>query len=239
MLTTARLVEPEPRPADYPGPMAAEAEHPGSMPARRPDAAQLRISDADRHRVADVLREAAGEGRIDLDELDERLEAAYAAKTYADLVPITADLPAHPTTAPAAPRPANLPASVTHDSSLAILGETRRVGAWLVPPEHRVAAFMGGVRIDLREATFSAAETVITVSAVMAGVDIVVDQSTHVVVEGVGVMGDFSQSRDKVPAELTPDSPVVRVKGFALMAGVSVVRKGAPKTGVRRMLGGG
>ena len=58
------------------------------------DPARLRISDEDRHAVAEVLRHAAGEGRIDLEELDERLEAAYAAKTYGDLVPITADLPA-------------------------------------------------------------------------------------------------------------------------------------------------
>ncbi|MCW2760664.1 MAG: hypothetical protein JWR85_865 [Marmoricola sp.] len=54
---------------------------------------RLRVSDADRHRVAELLREAAGEGRLDIEELDERLEAAYAAKTSADLVPITADLP--------------------------------------------------------------------------------------------------------------------------------------------------
>jgi hypothetical protein len=56
------------------------------------DPSRMRISDADRHRVAEVLREAAGEGRLDLDELDERLELTFAAKTYADLVPITADL---------------------------------------------------------------------------------------------------------------------------------------------------
>ena len=53
----------------------------------------MRISDADRNKVAEVLREAAGDGRIDFDELDERLEATYAAKTYAELVPITHDLP--------------------------------------------------------------------------------------------------------------------------------------------------
>src|SRR5512143_1948384 len=61
----------------------------------RPDPAGMRISDAERHQVAEILREAAGEGRIDLEELDERLEATYAARTYADLVPITMDLPAH------------------------------------------------------------------------------------------------------------------------------------------------
>jgi Domain of unknown function (DUF1707) len=36
----------------------------------------LRASDADRDRVAEVLRQAAGEGRLTLDELDERLDDA-------------------------------------------------------------------------------------------------------------------------------------------------------------------
>ena len=52
----------------------------------------MRISDADRHRVAEVLREAASGRVLELDELDERLELTFSAKTYADLVPITADL---------------------------------------------------------------------------------------------------------------------------------------------------
>jgi hypothetical protein len=66
----------------------------GEIEDRPHDPSLMRISDADRQRVADVLRDAAGEGRIDLDELEERLELAWGAKTYADLVPITADL--HP-----------------------------------------------------------------------------------------------------------------------------------------------
>jgi DUF1707 SHOCT-like domain len=39
------------------------------------DPTRLRISDDERHQVAEVLRQAAGDGRIDLEELDERLEA--------------------------------------------------------------------------------------------------------------------------------------------------------------------
>ena len=70
------------------------------------DPSLLRVSDADRHKVADILRDAAGEGRLEIDELDERLEATYAAKTYADLVPITADLPATAPGAAPQPRPA-------------------------------------------------------------------------------------------------------------------------------------
>jgi hypothetical protein len=54
---------------------------------------ELRASDADRERVAARLRRAYDEGRIDLSEFDERVAAAYAARTYAELSPPTADLP--------------------------------------------------------------------------------------------------------------------------------------------------
>ena len=56
----------------------------------------LRVADADRDRVAERLRRAAGEGRLAPEELEERLEAAFAARTQADLAPLVADLPAEP-----------------------------------------------------------------------------------------------------------------------------------------------
>ncbi|MGP0026089.1 MAG: DUF1707 domain-containing protein, partial [Streptosporangiaceae bacterium] len=64
-----------------------------------PDPKGLRASDRDRDRTAEILREAAGEGRLGMDELDDRLNAVYAAKTYADLEPVIRDLP-HSETAP-------------------------------------------------------------------------------------------------------------------------------------------
>jgi hypothetical protein len=198
----------------------------------RPDPSRLRISDEDRHRVAEVLRLAAGEGRIDFQELDERLEAAYAAKTYGDLVPITADLPTHPAVQPSPPpvvRPsAPLTPASSYTSSVAIMSETRRQGAWLVPEHHTAFSMMGSVRLDLREAQFAARDVTIYANSIMGDVTIVVNAHTRVVVEGVAIMADFSEARAKVPAELTPDSPVVRVKGFALMAGVSVQRRAMP-----------
>jgi hypothetical protein len=53
---------------------------------------ESRAGDADREAVAERLRLAAGEGRIDLAELDERLGLAYAAKTYGELDVLVADL---------------------------------------------------------------------------------------------------------------------------------------------------
>lgn len=205
----------------------------------RPDPSRLRVSDEDRHKVAEVLRQAAGEGRIDLDELDERLEATYGAKTYGDLVPITADLPvrttgslpAPPPSVPPAVRPAaSQPAvpAATYESSMSFMGDCSRRGVWRVPEQHTAFSMMGSVTLDLREAVFGANEVTINAVAIMAGIDIIVNPWTQVIVDGVGIMGDFSQSRDKAPAELTAGSPVVRVKGLALMAGVNVQRKPMP-----------
>src|SRR3712207_916974 len=139
------------------------------------DPARLRISDQERHAVAETLRQAAGEGRLDLEELEERLEAAYAARTYADLVPITADLPSKPDLRTPAHRPAAHPVpAATYGGSFALMSETRRSGAWQVGETHWALAVMGSVVLDLRQARFTARETVITANAVMGGVEILV-----------------------------------------------------------------
>jgi hypothetical protein len=51
---------------------------------------------ADRERTVGVLRAGFVEGRLDQDELDQRIAQAYAARTYADLWTLTADLPTGP-----------------------------------------------------------------------------------------------------------------------------------------------
>lgn len=210
------------------------------------DPSQLRISDDDRHKVAEMLRAAAGEGRLDFDELDERLEAAYAAKIYADLVPIVADLPGASTQAPvirnaaqpARPhvnspvRPDGTPVQVTHHANtFVILGGQDRKGVWEVGSSYNAFCVMGGVELDLREAVFTAPEVSIQANCIMGGIDITVNEWTQVIVDGIGIMGDFSELRPKVPADLDADSPVVRVKGVALMGAVNVRRKPMPGQG--------
>jgi Domain of unknown function (DUF1707)/Domain of unknown function (DUF4190) len=63
----------------------------------------LRASDADRDATAERLRAAAMEGRLDPDELEERLSAAYGARWCSELEPLTADVT--PPAPPPAPRP--------------------------------------------------------------------------------------------------------------------------------------
>jgi len=197
------------------------------------DPSQLRISDAERHQVAELLREAAGDGRIDLAELDERLEATYAAKTYADLVPITLDLPTQgglvrrPGSAPV-PRQIGSPLVVPGSASerhVAIMGGLERRGNWVVPRRMTVLAVMGGANLDMREARFAAQEVVVTINAIMGGAEIIVPPHVHVVMEGVGIMGGYAGPSGKVPEELTANSPTLRVKGVAIWGGVSVSRR--------------
>ncbi len=53
----------------------------------------LRASDADREYISERLRNAAAEGRILSEELEHRLEATFAARTYGELNAVVADLP--------------------------------------------------------------------------------------------------------------------------------------------------
>jgi len=192
----------------------------GSMSELEPS--KMRISDADRNKVAEILREAAGDGRIDLTELDERLDATYAAKTYAELVPITHDL---------APVVHAAPSSIStagRERAVAIMGGVERRGIWVVPRHFDVFCLMGGAELDLREATFSGPEVTLTINTFMGGANIIVNQTTNVVVHGVGIMGGFSAPRSDPGVRLTADSPTVHLKGVAIMGGVSVVRKRMP-----------
>jgi hypothetical protein len=56
----------------------------------------IRASDQERESVVDVLRDAFTDGRLTFDEFEERTAAAYAAKTWAQLWELTADLPTQP-----------------------------------------------------------------------------------------------------------------------------------------------
>lgn len=77
-----------------------------------PGAPLVRASDTERDQAAEILRTAFAEGRLTPAELDERLAAAYAAKTRADLSDLTGDLPGAVTAKAAAsgrPLAADLP----------------------------------------------------------------------------------------------------------------------------------
>ena len=85
------------------------------MPDQGPQDRNLRAADADRDAVAETLRQEHLAGRLDTDEFQERIERCYAARSYADLDALIADLPGPEATAGArtssrrAPRLAFIP----------------------------------------------------------------------------------------------------------------------------------
>lgn len=189
----------------------------------------LRASDVDRERVADVLRNAAGHGRITMDELEERLEAVYAARTYGELVPITRDLPVEDAAPPVA-LPARAPsggglvaaqgAPVGRSTAIAIMSGANRGGGWIVPRKFTAFAFWGGSILDLREARFESPVTVIRAHAIMGGVQVLVPEGVRVEVSGIGIMGGFNESGSQ--SATGGNAPVVRVTGLAFWGGVQV-----------------
>ncbi|WP_051324883.1 DUF1707 domain-containing protein [Candidatus Solirubrobacter pratensis] len=94
---------------------------------------QLRATDADREHVAQMLRASAGEGALMVDELEERLSAAYVAVTRADLARLVADLPPRHTARPAmAPAPEQPVLGVDRSPGLVALLTVVTLGLYLI-----------------------------------------------------------------------------------------------------------
>lgn len=185
----------------------------------------LRASDADRELVVEALRRAAGDGRLSPDELDQRLEAAYAAKTYAELEKLTEDLPAAGAPAPIA---GSIPAqrfggNPTSRLGIALMSGFERAGRWVVPRRFTGLAIMGGGGIDMRNASFAEQTVRITVLALMGGIDIVVPEDAEVRAHGLGIMGGFGGRR--VTGSAQAGRPVIIVTGLAIMGGIGIRRR--------------
>jgi hypothetical protein len=203
----------------------------------KPPLPELRASDEDRERVAAVLRQAAAQGRLGLDELDERLGTVYAARTYAELEPVLRDLPGPGVVyAVGTPAAAGVPVGAspgltpTSSNAVAIMGGFTRKGPWVVPGRFDCLAFWGGGEIDLREARFAEGEVTIRAVAVMGGIQIIVPEHAEVHVAGIGVMGGFS---DEASGAGELNAPRIIVTGFAFWGGVDVRRR-PPEEEIKR-----
>lgn len=204
------------------------------MTSERPE---MRASDAERERIAELLREAVAEGRLDMDEFDQRLETAYKARTHGELEPLVQDLPAPgsavapvgssapaPLRGSAANWPARIGGNATSKGAFALWGAFNRKGRWTVGRVFTAFAMWGGGEIDLREANFEDRETVIRCVTIMGGIHVIAPPELNVDVRGIGIMGGFGEESNE-EGEPAPDAPYVRITGFALMGGVGVGRK--------------
>jgi len=187
-----------------------------------PQHPELRASDAERERTADQLRHAAGEGRLTVEELDERLNAAYAARTRGELDRLVGDVA--------------VPVTTTGDSGLtvkrggdpgtkhliSIMGGTDRRGWWRVAKQCLSLNIMGGADLDFNDAELADDVVELTVFSLMGGADIYVPEGLNVEVSDVAIMGGNDVALgDPAP---TPGGPTLRLRLISIMGGTDVTR---------------
>ena len=196
----------------------------------------LRASDADRDHVAALLGQALAEGRLDAQEHAERLEDVYAAKTLGQLRPLVADLPVSftPPTASGVPAaaagtgyrtdgPASLASVPTTDAVLAVFGEQKRRGRWLVRNGLDAKAIFGSVELDLTEAVLEQRELSISATSIFGEIKLIVPDGVMVVNEGTAILGErnMSLSQDQ---PYTAETPIVHVRGLTIFGNVEARR---------------
>lgn len=214
--------EPDVPPADRDRGAAAPAPTgPAPVPA-------MRASDADRERVATILRDAGADGRLAVDELDERLDAAYGARTLDDLDGLTTDLVAPERRGPAG-EPAAAPGRVLVRGAdggtrwvVAIMGGAERRGRWQIGRRCTALSIMAGADLDLTHAEFDGPEVHLRVVSIMGGAEVRVPEHMNVVVSDLGLMG----GNDVQVGDSTPDpgGPTLHLHLVSIMGGTSVRR---------------
>jgi Domain of unknown function (DUF1707) len=182
---------------------------------------ELRASDAERERTAEVLRRAAGEGRLTIDEFDERLDAAYAARTRSELERLVADVavPSPGTSSGLSVRPEG-------DEGtrwlVSVMGGLERKGRWRVGRSCVAVNIMGGSDLDLNDAELAAQTVELTIFSLMGGGDVYVPEGLNVEVSDFAIMGaNDLQLGDATPV---PGGPTVRLRLISIMGGSSVRR---------------
>ena len=197
-----------------------------------PSAARnLRVGHSERDAVAAILQDAAAEGRLRLEELDERLDAALRAKTYADLDPLTADLApgqrfgstAAGPSGPGLPsgrivRSAAVqgppPLGYSREDPLNLdggLSSEKRTGVWTLPPYIRINQGMGSVKLNCLQA--NAAAQVIEIEVIGGAGSIVMILPDGWAVDHDRLSKSWGSKSIKVPREPAPGKPLLVVWG--------------------------
>ena len=183
------------------------------------------VSPAARDRVVQDLADHFAQDRLTMHEYERRVELVYRAASADALRDLTKDLvPSPPVRVAQAPVASSAEAPVPSrpgraKNFFALMSGVVRRGTWTVPSRIRAFACMGGIGLDLREATLSGRVTDIYVFAMMGGVEIIVPPDVRLESDGFAIMGGF-EDQLKEPASRDPDAPIIRVHGFAIMGGV-------------------
>ena len=191
---------------------------------------ELRASDADRERVVELLRRAASDGQLTVDELEERVPSAYAARTRSELERLTADLSVEPLA-----RGGELGLGEAQSGTrwvISIMSGHDKRGRWRLAPRCTVLNVMGGSDIDLNDAELPGSLTELRMYSIMGGGEIRVPHGVDVQVSDFAFMGGNDV---KLGDEVAPTgAPTIHIRLVSIMGASDVARGRKPTREERR-----
>jgi hypothetical protein len=178
------------------------------------DLPALRASDADRERAVALLRDHAVEGRLTLEEVTDRMSAAYLARTHDELEQLAGDLPSAHVSVVSRRRPTRF--------LFSLLGSTEREGR--IRLRRRIGCLMafGNIDLDLRGATLEGDVITVVALGVFGAIDVYVPEGMEVDLHGFAI-GGHKRARGNDPPP-HPGTPLVRVWAVSIFAGIDVWR---------------
>lgn len=189
------------------------------------DGNPMRAGDDDRQATVRRLEQAMVEGRLDIDEMEERMGKAYRATTWDELDRLTGDLPEVST---ASSEPVTRPIGSWH---IGLLGDVRR-GGW-IETEDRITGvtLLGDVVFDLASADIPDDGVEVTAVTMLGDVKVIVPDGARVRFVGLHLLGDRTE-------HLTPPTaygPVITVRAFNLLGDLQVVSRSLlPESKIRK-----
>lgn len=191
--------------------------------------------DQAREKAIDLLSECFAQDRITMEDFERRVTLAQEAGSLPELGKALEGLRGRAqgvveagavqagNLAAVARMGADLPAGRIRptDRAVAVFSETKRSGPWIPARRNTVAAVMGSMVLDLREALLGPGETLFTVTAVMSSVEVVVPPGLHIECSGSAILGSFEQ-RGIRSVLASGDMPLVRIDGFAVLSSVEI-----------------
>jgi hypothetical protein len=189
----------------------------------------LRASDAEREQTAEILRGAASEGRLEVEELEDRLGSVYTVRTRTELERLIADVdPQRLGQGRAIATPGQRGGLTVREGPggdrwvISIMSGHERKGRWRVGPRCTVFNFCGGSEIDLNDAELADPLTELNVYSIMGGAEVRVPHGVEVQVTNFALMGGNGV---ELGDEITPvGGPVIRIRMISVMGGTGLKR---------------
>jgi len=183
--------------------------------------------EAAREQAVQLLSHHYAYDRLSLEQVEERLELAYRARTVAELDDLLADLPTGPqdmvTTGErqfyhlADAEPERPTARL-----ISFFAEVKRRGGWTPPAGIEARIVFGSMLLDFREARLQPGVTTIDANVIFGELKVIVPPGVRVVSEGNAVFGSFDHNAPEWE-DPAVGAPVVRITGSAVFGATKVI----------------